>query len=207
MTTPAEESKVQVHTNGPVHVVAVHTKDISSCIEGYTEQKCSGSFWRKNILENEKIVSLKCPVADLCGLPGFTIYCHKSKCHAGLDHAWRKGGEVAAMRHFQNVSTTLMSENNGAATFLTLQLDTGLCESMITGKVYIVCDEGRYPLSKYQVWGIQGMINCASDTYDMSPAKMVEGEETLRQWAKDYRKQTWEPRSGSIGPIYAPKSV
>ena len=202
----AEESKV----NGPVHVVAVNTKEYgkSTHIEGYTEQECSDSVWRKNILENKKIVSLKCPVADLCGLPGFTIYCTTSKCHAGLDQTWRKGGKVAAMRHFQIISNTLMSENNGAATYLTSQLDTGLCEAVITGKVYIVCDEGRYPLSKFQVWGIQEMINCAMDIYDMDPANMVEGEETVRQWAKDYRTQTWEPMSGSAGrPIYAPKSV
>lgn len=93
----------------------------------------------------------------------------------------------------------ILSSNNGAATFLTIDPDTGLSEYMICGKAYVVHDDGRTPLSKGQVWALQEMVNCAMDIYDMDPSNMVAGKEFLQEWTNKYKQKTWTPRSGLGG--------
>mmetsp|Transcript_19036 Transcript_19036/g.44027 ORF Transcript_19036/g.44027 Transcript_19036/m.44027 type:complete len:201 (+) Transcript_19036:206-808(+) len=192
-----------------VHVVEVDTRKggTSSYWHGYKETACDATFWKKNIVDNPKVERLGCPVADLCGLRGLAIYVKKSLCQPGFGARWREGGEASVMNAIYE-NSGLLAENNGAATFLTMQLDTGLTDRLVTGKAYVVCDEGRYRLSRGQVWGIQEMIHCAMDTYDMNPASMRRGEQLIRGWAGKYKTRTWTPPSGLGGiDIYSTKAV
>lgn len=98
---------------------------------------------------------------------------------------------------------SLWANNNGAATYLTMDPDTGLGEYIVEGQTYVVQDNGQAPLSKDQVWGLQEMVNCLMDVYPNG-----KGKATLERWAEEYKRQTWKPPSGTGGvAIYRPRSV
>lgn len=180
-----------------LYVVEVNTRQtLSSNSNGYKEKTCKRKVWEKRVLDNPNIICIKSPVADLCGFHNLSIYVSKSQCKPGMGSYYRKGGMDAVMTMLtQNQDYAEL--NNGAVTFLTTTPDTGFTDWWVTGKAYIVCDEGKYPLSKGQVWGIQEMINCVMDVYDAE--HMREGEETLHRWAEEYRSRTFVPPSGTGG--------
>lgn len=129
------------------------------------------------------------------------------KKREGLGSFYQKGGpmgvEIAIMSN-----PGILAENNGAATYLTVNPACGLADWIIYGKAFVVRDDGQYPLSRGQVWGIQEMVHCAMDTYDMEPENILRGREALQQWATQYQTQSWTPSSGLGGvDIYGSKKL
>ena len=83
-----------------------------------------------------------------------------------------KGGpmevQMGIMAHNNPI---IIGKNNGAAAYLTVNPACGLADWIICGKAFVVRDDGRYPLSRGQVWGIQEMVNCAMKIYDMAGSR------------------------------------
>lgn len=102
---------------------------------------------------------------------------------------------------------SFLMDNNGIASWLTIDPLSGLPEWTVTGKAYVVLNDGAAPLSRGQVWGIQEMINCLMDIYDPEPENIRRGRETVKRWAEQYKKKTWVPPSGLGGmDIYSMRS-
>jgi hypothetical protein len=143
----------------------------SNSIDGYKESKCNADFFQKNVVENPKITCYKCQVAELCGLD---VKLYFKKYRLGLASSYQQGGihgvEMTIMQ-----SPDLLAGNNGAATLLTVDPENGLAKYIVKGKAYVVQDDGTYPLSKGQVWGLQEFVNCANDIYDFDPENMRRG--------------------------------
>mmetsp|Transcript_5282 Transcript_5282/g.10072 ORF Transcript_5282/g.10072 Transcript_5282/m.10072 type:complete len:110 (+) Transcript_5282:496-825(+) len=94
--------------------------------------------------------------------------------------------------------------NNGAATLLLLDPESGYATKIVKGKAYVVCDDGKTKLTCGQVWGLREMVNCAMDIYDATEENMQRGKEAILRWASQYREKIWVPRSGTGGvDIYA----
>mmetsp|Transcript_27716 Transcript_27716/g.67459 ORF Transcript_27716/g.67459 Transcript_27716/m.67459 type:complete len:194 (+) Transcript_27716:65-646(+) len=186
-----------------LYVVELDTRNLlSNDIDGYKESRCNPDFFQSRIRDHPRMVSHQSEVATMCGL-NLKLYFIKYK--TGLAHHYRRGGEADVMQ-LVAFQPDLLSSNNGAATFLTTNVDTGLSEHIVCGKAYVVRDEGKYPLSKGQVWGIQEMIHCVMDIYDMDPENMREGRQTLERWTTEYPTGNWEPRSGTGGvDMYSPR--
>lgn len=184
----SEESKL--------YVVAVDSRgEVPSDIESYKEERCGADYFQKNIVKHPKMKCCESKVASMCGLD-LKIYFIKYK--VGLGQHYRNGGEAAVMNVLM-ANPDFLAHNNGAASLLTVDPDNGLPEYTICGKAYVVRDDGRAPLSNGQVWGIQEMVSCSGDIYDMDPSNMTKGKLTLERWSKDYKEQTWEPPSGLGG--------
>jgi hypothetical protein len=187
-----------------LYVVEVDTRAFgsSAAINGYQERRCNPDYFQNSIVNHPKMICWQSQIATSCGLD-IKLYFVKHK--TGLATLYCQGGEAAVGQAFSNPS--LIVNNNGAATFLTTDIATGLCEHMVCGKAYVVQDNGRAALSRGQVWGLQEMINCAMDIYDMDPENMAKGKRELERWAKQYRKQQYLPPSGAGGvDIYSPRS-
>eukprot|EP00549_Striatella_unipunctata_P024661 CAMPEP_0118677744 /NCGR_PEP_ID=MMETSP0800-20121206/2805_1 /TAXON_ID=210618 ORGANISM="Striatella unipunctata, Strain CCMP2910" /NCGR_SAMPLE_ID=MMETSP0800 /ASSEMBLY_ACC=CAM_ASM_000638 /LENGTH=128 /DNA_ID=CAMNT_0006573467 /DNA_START=104 /DNA_END=490 /DNA_ORIENTATION=- len=119
---------------------------------------------------------------------------------------YREDGMDGAMKA---ANTYEWEKNNGAATYLTIDPENGLGEYFVFGKTYVVRDDGRYPLSKEQVWGMTELIHSCMDGYGGDPAKMPNGKKTLEACCKKYKEQKWEHPDG-IGAdtdIYSPRKV
>ena len=164
-----------------LYVVTVDTRGISSSdIKGYREHICSETYFRNNIAGHPDAVCFKSKVAKLCGVD-LKIY------------------------FTRNDSISLLSENeigdiNRAATLLTLDPETGFAEHHVRGVAYVVQDDGLAPLSLHQVWGIQELINYATDVYKCDPDHKKRGKKELMKSCKMYRYQSWGPLS-----IYRPR--
>ena len=189
-----------------IHVVEVDTRPYgySSDIQGYKQKTCNRKFWQKNIVGNPRINMIPCAVAQECGL---NIKMYVAKRKKWLAPYYRAGGVAAMEAAMIAAGSGMLSSNNGAATLLNIELMTGLAEWMVCGKAYIVRDDGDYPLSEGQVWGLQEMVNCAMDVYDFEPENMRRGHALLQEWTRAYRMQSWIPHSGTGGvDIYEPKA-
>eukprot|EP00798_Chlamydomonas_sp_ICE-L_P014274 gene14274-20248_t len=170
-----------------VHVVEVDTTGHPSAdIRYYKATKVKRQWLEDNIVEHKRTVCYEPPVAALCGL-NMKMYFRKHS--PGLKSLVQEG-RLQAMD---------MSRNNGAATYLTIDLDMGLSEYVVEGRAYFVLDDGDSPLTVGQVWGIQEMVNCAMDIYNMDPANMRRGKQTLLKWSEQYKTRTWKPPSGTGG--------
>ena len=92
---------------------------------------------------------------------------------------------------------------NRAATLLTLDPRIGVPEVAILGKAYVVIDQGSYPVSRGQVWGIQEIANDASEVYrasisasktsNESSPPIYKGIRDIVRWSKQYREGKWGP--------------
>jgi hypothetical protein len=187
-------------------VVEVDTTALgtSSSWEGYKESKCDADFFQKKIVENPKITCSKCQVAELCGLD---VKLYFKRHRPGLASSYEQGGADGAMMTMMQ-TPDLYADNNGAATYLTIDPEHGLAKYIVKGKAYVVQDDGAYPLSKGQVWGLQEFVNCAEDIYDMDPQNMRRGHRAVMQWSSEYRERRWEPHSGLGGvDIYSSRNV
>ena len=153
--------------------------------------------------------SFTSPVAAMCGL-NLRLFFMKAK--KGMAQYYREsgGGDLGEQVCTGVIAANprFLKNNNGIASWLTLDPENGLPEWTITGKCHVVrcVDDGSgpdsistVPLSVPQVWGIQEMIHCSMDIYDFDPKNMREGWETLKQWANEYRQKTWVPTSGTGG--------
>jgi hypothetical protein len=176
----------------------------SSSISGYKEQTTTAEFFRESVVNNPKIRCHKSGVAEMCGLNMKLYY---FKCKRGCAQYYREGGQDAAVAVMVN-DPGFLRDNNGIASWLTIDPDIGLPEWTVTGKAYVVLEDGALPLSRGQVWGIQEMINCLMDIYDFDPDKLRLGRSTLGRWSQEYREKTWVPPSGLGGiDIYSYRSV
>jgi hypothetical protein len=191
-----------------VYVVAIDSRkeQTTSSLFGYTEQTTPADSFRSTIVNNPKIRCHQSRVAEMCGLD---LKLYFAKCKKGLGQYYRERGNdaVAAMQPMVE-DPHFLRGNNGIASWLTIDPLSGLPEWTVTGKAYVVLDDGAAPLSRGQVWGIQEMVHCLMDVYDCDPENIRAGRETLTRWAKQYQKRTWVPPSGLGGmDIYSMRSV
>lgn len=145
------------------------------------------------LIENRGVVCVTSKVAALCGLD-LKVYFRRHR--KGIRRLMIEGGMATVQ---SAMLSGLFAENNGAGTFLTVSPDTGTSDYVVCGKVYVVLGDGSTQLTAGQVWGIQEMVNCLMDIYDMDPENIRRGNETAHKWSKEYRKGTWEAPSGSAG--------
>ena len=131
-----------------------------------------------------KVKKIKCKIAELCGLD-MEIYFHKGS------QLERPGDPTQGINP------------NRAATLLTLDPRIGVPEVAILGKAYVVIDQGSYPVSRGQVWGIQEIANDASEVYrasisasktsNESSPPIYKGIRDIVRWSKQYREGKWGP--------------
>lgn len=179
-----------------LYVVTIDTRGKSSSdISGYHEHICSDTYFKNSIASHPDAVCYKIKVAKLCGLD-MKIYFTKP--------------EGSAVHGENNIA--LKNEINRAATLLTLNPETGFAEHHIRGVAYVVLNDGVAPLSLNQVWGIQELINYASDVYKSDPDHEKRGKRELLKSCKMYRYESWGPLSiyksrPEVSHTVAPPSV
>lgn len=183
-----------------IDVIQVDSRQtcIPSHPDGYTKQVVSREYFQRTIVDHPRMRSFVSPVSILCGIP-LKLYFMKAK--KGMAQYYREGGPDNCMRVLAS-NPGFLASNNGIASFLLVDPENGLPEWTVTGKCYVVRDGDDnvgLPLTVGQVWGIQEMVNCAMDIYDMDPENIEAGRETIREWSQEYRERTWEPRSGLGG--------
>jgi hypothetical protein len=187
-----------------IYVVEVDTREsgMSADYNSYKETVVDSGFWERNILHNKNVISIPSTIANLCGLD-IKLYVAKSKISKGFGECYQEGGNDA-VNQFLMVNPTILQGNNGAATFLLVDPESGYANKIVKGKAYVVCDGGRTKLTRGQVWGLQEMVNCAMDIYDGTEVNRRRGKEAIERWANQYVEKTWVPRSGTGGvDIYA----
>lgn len=183
-------------SNSKLYVVQLDTRNLdSNSLSGYNEATVPSDFF-ENL--RSRSPSLTCHTSQVAAICGLNIQIYFAKHKRGLASSHRNGGESEVVARMIS-DPALLASNNGAATFLTTDPVTGLGEYIVCGRAYIVQDKGRTPLSKERVWGLQQMVNCAMDIYDMDPENMRAGKETLEQWAAEYKSGEWEPQFGAMG--------
>ena len=180
-----------------VYVVTVDTRGVSSSdINGYREHICSEAYFRKHIAGHPDSTCFQSKVAALCGI-NLKVYCTSNQ------------GDQSMLQTDENETG---NEINRAATLLTLDPETGFAEHFVRGVAYVVQDDGLAPLSLQQVWGIQELINYASDVYKSDPDHQKRGKRELKKSCKMYRYQSWGPLSiykarPEVNPTNVPPSV
>lgn len=187
-----------------LYVVQVDTRHKeSTSICGYKETTAPADFFEKLVETHPRTVCHQSSVAASCGL---NIKLYFTKYREGLAPSYRQGGAQGVMNRFQEPG--ILAENNGAATYLTVDPITGYAEYITTGRVYVVQDDGKTPLSKAKVWGLVEMVNCLMDTFEMDPSSMARGRKKLTRWSDQYKQGTWDPPSGSSGmDLYANRTT
>lgn len=164
-----------------IHIVAVDSRGHSpSDLECYKELTCSREFFEGHIHDNPKNICVKSQVAGLCGLD-MKIYFHDhDPYHIHYRDQFR--GHVP------------LSKTNGIATLLTFNPETGYYNHLVRGKAYVLLDDGRVPLSKRQVWGIQELIREAKDLYHKDGHSITDDAHMeLQSWCTQYLQGTWAP--------------
>jgi hypothetical protein len=182
-----------------VYVVVIDSRkeQSSSSIFGYTEQTTPAEYFRSTIVSHPSVRCHRSAVADMCGLD-MKLYFAKYKKGLGQYYRERGNDAYAAMQPMVE-DPHFLRNNNGIASWLTIDPLSGLPEWTVTGKAYVVLNDGMAPLSRGQVWGVQEMVNCLMDIYDCDPENIRRGRATLKRWADRYRKKTWVPPSGLGG--------
>ena len=188
-----------------LYVVQLDTRyKESGSLSGYKESTAPADFFEKLLQTHPETICHQSGVAASCGLD---IKLYFTKYKQGLAPCYRQGGEQGIMNRFMQ-DPGIFAHNNGAATYLTIDPVTGYSEYVTCGRVYVVQDDGHTPLSKAKVWGLQEMVNCLMDTYDMDPINMARGRMLLRQWSAEYIRGEWDPPSGSAGmDLYANRTI
>lgn len=163
-----------------LYVVTVDTRGKSSSdIKGYNEHICSDAYFKRSIAGHPNAICYHSKVAKFCGL-SMKIYFHRT--------------EEKSTLQIEN-DLARRSEINRAATLLTLDPETGFAEHHVRGVAYVVLNDGLAPLSLNQVWGIQELINYASDVYKSDPDHKTRGKRELMKSCKMYRYKSWGPLS------------
>jgi hypothetical protein len=187
-----------------MYVVAIDTRGLysSDLNEGYDELTCSREYFSHHIQGHINTVCMPCFLADCCGLKKhLTLYFYEYLVEHTREGAWE--------------SLFPIEENNPGASLLTMDLATGYPRYNVQGVAYVVYDDGRYPLSREQVWGIQEMANQAKDIYfrldnDHNNNDNKEEQqyspyphpamEQVSKWCRQYRDRQWGPKF-----IYVPR--
>ena len=176
-----------------------HYSDIGS----YAEEKCRPDYFQDKIVNNPKIKVCTSAVGKLCGFDNIKIYFAKAR--KGLGQHYREGGQTqCTMALMQNQN--FLSRNNGAASFLSLDVDSGLAEWTIESKAYVVCDDGATPLSKEQVWAVVDIVSQSMDIYDFDPPNMVRGKNYIEQMGRRYQSKTHSSQTDGQIDIYRQRS-
>lgn len=201
--TSTAKSEPQETPKNKIYVVEVDTRGGQSAdYRCYKENTVDAEFWERNILQNANVTCIPSIIANLCGLD-IKLYVAKSKISKFLGESFQEGG-IDAVNQLLMMNPNIHRVNNGAATFLLLDPESGYATKIVKGKAYVVCDDGKTKLTRGQVWGLQEMVNCAMDIYDATEENMQRGKEAILRWASQYREKTWVPRSGTGGvDIYA----
>ena len=150
----------------------------SANFSSYKESHCSASFFQDQIVNRGNTICCESQVANLCGR---NIKLYFTKYKPSLVQHYHHGGVKGLTIAMSNIGS-ILAKNNGAASFLMIDIDTGLTEYFVCSRAYVVEDDGHTPLSWGQVWGLQEMINCAMDIYDMEQENMARGRQTIHRW-------------------------
>jgi hypothetical protein len=168
-----------------LYVVTVDTRGkAASDTKGYHEHVCSKSFFTKNIVEHPDSVCYQSELARLCGLD-LKIYFQNYEC---TTIPLPEGGLAAR------------TEMNKAASFLTMDPETGFARYHVRGIAYVVLNDGLAPLSFRQVWGLQELASYATDVYKSDPEHEKRGKRDLIRSCNLYKQQLWGPLA-----IYKPR--
>jgi hypothetical protein len=187
----------QEQEGGLIYLVAIDTRGLpaSDLQEGFEELKCSRDYFITHILHSFKTRCVTCSLAESCGLSKHVkIYFQQYLAGEGSARS-DPDKELAWSEYFP------LEQNNPGATLLTMDHSTGFARYNVQGIAYVLYDEGRYPVSKEQVWGLCEMANEAKDIYFCNKTNR-EGQIMLSRWCKQYRKGHWGPSS-----IYQPRDL
>lgn len=208
-----------------MNIVTIDTRGLpsSDLLEGYEELTCSREYFEAHILHAPNVKCVTCDIAEYCGLDNLKIYFHEYRIGPALNEAthetaWRlgdrSGGETCDISLSSSSSDSTpqkiledawaaffpVGNNNSAATLLTFDPETGFAKYHVYGIAYAVYDDGHYPLSKEQVWGLQELANEVKDIYFCDPKHELTGKKALSRWCRQYQEHRWGPHS-----IYEPR--
>jgi hypothetical protein len=172
-----------------IFIVSVDSRGTATTdMAAYKEHTCSNEFFQQHIHDNPKNVCVKSQVAGLCGLD-LKLYFHQ---HSPYHHASHDDYQV---------HKPMCTNVNGIATLLTFNPDTGYYNHLVFGKAYVLLNDGKTPLSKEQVWGLQELITQAKTLYHRDGKHISEAaHQELLKWTAQYQAGTWAPHS-----IYEPR--
>mmetsp|Transcript_33961 Transcript_33961/g.81634 ORF Transcript_33961/g.81634 Transcript_33961/m.81634 type:complete len:216 (+) Transcript_33961:136-783(+) len=182
-----------------------------SDIRNYKEEKCDPTFFQTKIVDNPKIkCHSNCEIAKLCGIGigkasrsggggGVKIYFAKAK--VGLGQHFKRGGPGQAMMTLQR-DPSILSNNNGIASWLTVDVVNGLPTWTVGSKAYVVCDDGTTPISKEQVWCMVDMVQESMEIYDFEPENMVAGKQLLTDYGQRYQSKTYSSSTDPTIDVY-----
>lgn len=197
--------------NDIMYIVSIDTRHLpsSDLLEGYEEITCPREEFEEIIRRNaDHARCVTCKVAEACGLDKhLKIYFFEAvlgyTSGSLLGRYWDCCSSSSREVLLQDAWSDFfpMGENNPAASLLTFDPWTGFAKYNIQGMAYAVYDDGRYPLSKEQVWGIQELANEAKDVYFFDDEHARRGWDLLMRWCEQYKRREWGPRSS----IYEPR--
>jgi hypothetical protein len=172
-----------------IFIVSVDSRGKSSTdMTAYKEQNCSQEFFEQHIHDNPKNICVKSQVAGLCGLD-LKLYFHD---HTPFHHEKHEDFKI-----YKPMCTNV----NGIATLLTFNPETGYYNHLVFGKAYVLLNDGKTPLSKEQVWGLEELITEAKTLYHRNGMHISEeAHRELLTWAAQYQAGTWAPHS-----LYEPR--
>ena len=181
-------------------VVVVDTRGMDpSNIDGYKEHTCTQDFFDQHVKGNPKVRCVRSKVAEMCGLDMKIYYHEHTPGHVRLREDFPDEGRDRAMEDMQSP----LGGTNAAASLLTFDPNNGDVTAKVLGKAYVLVNNGDYPLSNHQVWGIQELINEAKDVYDNSDVTdLNRGLNNLRRWCNQYQDQQWGPLT-----VYLPRKT
>lgn len=192
-----------------MYLVAIDTRGLpaTDLQEGFEELACSRDYFIEHIVRDPHTKRVNCPLAEVCGLGrGFYMYFQEYIPGHG---AWLPPNDddeaITDDQDLQNAWNEYfpLGQNNPAATLLTFDPTNGCARFNVQGIAHVLYDEGNYPLSKEQVWGLCELANEAKDMYfcnDFFHEKKAKYQ--LARWCGQYKRRGWGPSS-----IYEPRNL
>jgi hypothetical protein len=197
------------NTPKTIYIVSVDTRGLpaTDLQEGFEELECSRKVFVDTIVRNPKTRCVTCPIAEVCGLTKhLKLYFHEYMPGKGISIDENEESILDYEDVLQDAWSEYfpLGENNPGATLLTLDPTTGFASYNVQGLAFCVYDDGHYPLSKEQVWGLAELANEAKDVYfcDGDVYHHGRAKYDLAKWCTQYRKRSWGPSS-----IYAPRKL
>ena len=169
-------------------------KDVVPCVKVDTTDRPSADYrmYVETTVSAASLKPMRCEVSEVAKMCGLDLKVYFKKGSPGWRQCHRGLGPPPDL-----------STNNGAATFLLVSPGDGLAEWIVGSEAYVVLGDGE-PITRGQVWGIQEMVNCAMDIYDITPENQRRGREAHIKWAEQYKQRKWTPRSGTGGVAIYP---
>jgi hypothetical protein len=200
-------SLYQINMEKPMFLVALDTRGLPAgdLQEGFDELACSHEFFINHIVRNPNTKIATCPLAEICGLTKHLWVYFQEYTPGG--HGSLLGDDKAItdqdVRDARSEYFPLGQQNNPAATLLTLDPTDGYARFNVQGVAYVLYDDGNYPISKEQVWGLCELAKEAKDVY-FCDRFFHEGKAKyeLAKWCRQYKSRSWGPSS-----IYEPRKI